>query len=69
MADINPSGHRGPIHGPMPCGADFAGGHRAITAQAVAGFLMIMVGLGLMGVLWQNVTQLFAREYGSHACS
>ncbi len=28
-----------------------------IAAGLVAGFLMIMVGLGLTGVLWQNVTQ------------
>lgn len=28
-----------------------------IAAGLVAGFLMIMVGLGLVGVLWQNVTQ------------
>jgi len=29
----------------------------AIAAGLVAAFLMIMVGLGLTGVLWQNVTQ------------
>ena len=29
----------------------------------VAGFLMVMVGLGLIGVLWQNVTQR-TREIG-----
>jgi putative ABC transport system permease protein len=28
-----------------------------IAAGVIAGFLMIMVGLGLVGVLWQNVTQ------------
>lgn len=28
-----------------------------LAAGVVAAFLMIMVGLGLMGVLWQNVTQ------------
>ncbi|HKY05717.1 MAG TPA: ABC transporter permease [Blastocatellia bacterium] len=34
-----------------------------ITAGLVAGFLMIMVALGLTGVLWQNVTQR-TREIG-----
>jgi putative ABC transport system permease protein len=34
-----------------------------IAASLVAGFLMIMVGLGLTGVLWQNVTQR-TREIG-----
>jgi putative ABC transport system permease protein len=34
-----------------------------IAAGVIAGFLMIMVGLGLVGVLWQNVTQR-TREIG-----
>jgi putative ABC transport system permease protein len=34
-----------------------------IAAGVVASFLMIMVGLGLVGVLWQNVTQR-TREIG-----
>ena len=34
-----------------------------IGAAVVAGFLLVMVGLGLIGVLWQNVTQR-TREIG-----
>ena len=34
-----------------------------LVGAMVAGFLMIMVGLGLIGVLWQNVTQR-TREIG-----
>jgi putative ABC transport system permease protein len=34
-----------------------------IALGIVAGFLMLMVGLGLVGVLWQNVTQR-TREIG-----
>ncbi|MGH7595585.1 MAG: ABC transporter permease [bacterium] len=34
-----------------------------IAVGVIAGFLMIMVGLGLVGVLWQNVTQR-TREIG-----
>jgi putative ABC transport system permease protein len=34
-----------------------------IAAGVIAGFLMIMVGLGLVGVMWQNVTQR-TREIG-----
>ena len=34
-----------------------------IAVGLVAGFLMLMVALGLLGVLWQNVTQR-TREMG-----